>query len=357
MARSIQQIKNELALIEKTVTEVAVTLYDANTKYLNLLSNLGGKQLTISVYQLCTQIYPDAFLELPYAKREKLQQNLRTLTKKLETLLLVNFNNSTEKEQNLDEKLAADRANNLNIVEQMLDELSTSVVEEEREDDDEDEDEMDEFTEDDDEMEEFTEELKLQDWQSQIETELTLTEIELPDTLEESTETEEAIVNTEQARQQIESINDPEQLWQWQKRVEKGIKKALEKISRQVNRCLQEQGILSDRLPTQILDAAVQAEETASAASSVSNFPNILNLVIETGNTEKSKKTNVTQVTLLRLRLSEIEFAEPTLSVERNQIRSVVAKIEQLRQQYRKKQRECKIAEAEAAWRSSWYEN
>ncbi len=355
MARSIQQIKNELASIEKTATEVAVTLYDANTKYLNLLSNLGGKQLTISVYQLCTQIYPDAFLELPYAKREKLQQNLRTLTNKLETLLLVNFNNSTEKKQNLDEKLKADQSNNLNIVEQMLDELSASVVEEERED--EDDDEMEEFTEDDDEMEEFTEELELQDWQSQIETELTLTEIELPETLDEPPETEEAIVNTEQARQRIESINDPEQLWQWQKRVEKGTKKALEKISRQVNRCLQEQGILSDRLPTQILDAAVQAEETASAASSVSNFPNILNLVIETGNGEKSKKTNVTQVTLLRLRLSEIEFAEPTLSVERNQIRSIVAKIEQLRQQYRKKQQECKIAEAEAAWRSSWYEN
>lgn len=356
MARSIQQIKNELALIEKTVTEVAVTLYDANTKYLNLLSNLGGKQLTISVYQLCTQIYPDAFLELPYTKREKLQQDLRTLTKKLENLLLVNFNNSTEKEQNLEEKLEADRSNNLNIVEQMLDELSASVVEE-REDEEDDDEEMEEFTEDDEEMEEFTEELKLQDWQSQIQTELTLTEIELPETLDEPTETEEAIVNTEQARQRIESLNDPEQLWQWQKRVEKGTRKALEKISRQVNRCLQEQGILSDRLPTQILDAAVQAEETASAASSVSNFPNILNLVIETGNGEKSKKTNVTQVTLLRLRLSEIEFAEPTLSVERNQIRSVVAKIEQLRQQYRKKQQECKIAEAEAAWRSSWYEN
>jgi hypothetical protein len=348
MARSIQQIKNELASIEKTVTGLAVELFDVDTKYLNSLGNLAARQLVISVYQLCTQIYPDPFLKLPYARREKLQQDLRNLGKKLETLLFASLDSAPEKEQTLKERLeAGEIPDKLNIVEQMLDELSASATEADDEESEEDEDDLSE--------EELEEELE--NWRAENDGDLILTAIKLPETLDELPETEEITINSEEVRERIKNITDPEELSQWQKQVEKGIRKTLEKISREVNRCLQKQEILPNHLPSQILDAAVQAQETASPVSSVSNFPNILNLVIETENKDKSKKANVIQLTVLRLRLSEIEFAEPTLSVERNQIRSLVAKIEQLKQQYRKKQRECKIAEAEAAWRSSWYEN
>jgi hypothetical protein len=64
----------------------------------------------------------------------------------------------------------------------------------------------------------------------------------------------------------------------------------------------------------------------------------------------------VTKVTAIHLRMAELEFADTRLSVERNQIRSLWEQLNRLGKQYYHLRKEYTIAQAEAAWRSSWYD-
>lgn len=64
----------------------------------------------------------------------------------------------------------------------------------------------------------------------------------------------------------------------------------------------------------------------------------------------------VTKVTAIHLRMAELEFADARLSVERNQIRSLWEQLNRLGEQYHRIRKEYTIAQAEAAWRSSWYD-
>ncbi len=84
--------------------------------------------------------------------------------------------------------------------------------------------------------------------------------------------------------------------------------------------------------------------------------PNLLNLVIEIENEQQSEDSGLTQIMAINLRLGEIEFADVTLSSERRQIRSILVQLNKLGREYQKKHRERAIAEAEAAWRASWFE-
>jgi hypothetical protein len=54
--------------------------------------------------------------------------------------------------------------------------------------------------------------------------------------------------------------------------------------------------------------------------------------------------------------MAELEFADTRLSVERNQIRSLWEQLNRLGKQYHHLRKEYTIAQAEAAWRSSWYD-
>lgn len=64
----------------------------------------------------------------------------------------------------------------------------------------------------------------------------------------------------------------------------------------------------------------------------------------------------VTKVTAIHLRMAELEFADARLSVERNQIHSLWEQLNRLGEQYHRIRKEYTIAQAEAAWRSSWYD-
>ncbi|MHC5831391.1 MAG: hypothetical protein ACYT04_89355, partial [Nostoc sp.] len=66
--------------------------------------------------------------------------------------------------------------------------------------------------------------------------------------------------------------------------------------------------------------------------------------------------SGLTQIMAINLRLGEIEFADVTLSSERRQIRSILVQLNKLGREYQKTHRERAIAEAEAAWRASWFE-
>ncbi|AFZ13006.1 hypothetical protein Cri9333_2129 [Crinalium epipsammum PCC 9333] len=148
-------------------------------------------------------------------------------------------------------------------------------------------------------------------------------------------------------------ITNPEQLGNRIEKLEEAIAQTLHQLSRNSNRLLQQSEILPPQLPEEVLEVAAQAD---GSGENVLGQPNLLNLVMETENPQEPESAKITQILAIRLRLSEIEFADTSAMANRNQIRHLSSRLSTLRREYHKKQRERTIAEAEAAWRSSWFE-
>lgn len=146
-------------------------------------------------------------------------------------------------------------------------------------------------------------------------------------------------------------LTNPEQLGQWQENTEQGINHTLQTLSRDGNRLLAQAGILPNQVPEAILEAALKAESPGEA---VAGAPNILNLLIETEKSQTTGIPSVTHVMALHLRLTEIEFGDATVMAGRQQIRHLSSRLNTLRREYQKKQRERIISEAQSAWRTSW---
>ncbi|MEO1521125.1 MAG: hypothetical protein AAFU78_10140, partial [Cyanobacteria bacterium J06633_2] len=110
--------------------------------------------------------------------------------------------------------------------------------------------------------------------------------------------------------------------------------------------------ILPKKLPSAVLEAAFKAE---LSSSDTERSPNVLNLLVETGGNQEKPK--MMQVKAVRLRIEEIEFNNPTLTAWRSRIRELWAQLQSFDKTYRGLQHEKHVADAEAAWRSTWYEN
>ena len=65
----------------------------------------------------------------------------------------------------------------------------------------------------------------------------------------------------------------------------------------------------------------------------------------------------IVQIHSLFLRLTEVEFSNVTVLSLRKNISQLTNKVKILNREYMHKQQELKIAEAEAAWRNSWFES
>ena len=279
MSRSIKQLREDLATLTLNFNNLAGELAKIYLNYLKGLGDSVAKQLILASYQICTQKYPESFLNLSFDRRSELQQKLKDLS------LIFN--------QNLSNELLKTNSKNLKLVNNMQKVLGNEKDE------------------------------KQANTQS---------------SLDEENNQEQLTPNT---------------LLQLYLHLEHSIYKTLNNLSISANNYLQEAEVLPNKLPPKILDMAIQAEEKASVMSIA---PNLLNLLIERENEEEKPEKYITTVTAIHLRLPEIEFSNPTLSSYRNQIRSILAKLEKLREQYQQKQREYEIASAESAWRSSWFD-
>ena len=310
MARAIQQIKQDLVALEEKVAIIADDLRSLYIQYLNLFCKSVQNQLVLASYKICTQTYPKSFLSLSFSQRQKVQQNLRQIAKQIENQLISSLNDSKQ--------LVTSEQDN--VIEQMLKKLPI-IQEEEGEKEEEEE-----------RKEEEEEERK-----------------------EEGTLFQSEIKNlNELTAENLKNITDPKDLLKWQKKLEEAINKSLEKSSVKANSILQKNNVLPQKFPAKLLEIAMQADESTSG---VSPDPNLLSIMVETKKEEKSKKSSLTDITAICLRLSEIEFADPILSLERNKIRNLLNHILKIEKKYEKIKQELEVAEAEAAWRSSWYED
>ncbi len=135
-------------------------------------------------------------------------------------------------------------------------------------------------------------------------------------------------------------------------RLESQIQKIVKRATDKTNELLQSSGILPKKLPDAVLEAVLKSELSSSEAE---GSPNVLSLLVETnGNSDNPK---LMQVMAVRLRVEELEFNNPTLMAWRSRIRELAAQLRSLEKSYRKLQREKCVADAEATWRSTWYES
>lgn len=301
MAGKIQKLKEELNTIEQQTSLISLDLRESYNRYLNLLSESIKRQLVLAAYQICTQVYPRAFIGLSYSQREKLQENLKELG-----------NNAKEKVmRSLEKSSQSLPLSNISLIEKML--LNISALESQS------------------------------------------------DNLENSGNSEPSFLS-QIAEENSSKISNPDELIYWTKTIEKLIINALDNLSKEANHCLQQAHILPSQLPPQVLDMAIQAEE---AGQPMSGGPNLLNVLVETGRKSNDEDEDedendipdkITKITAIHLRLAEIELVDANLSIHKKEIRTLLEKINQLRKNHHKKQRELAIAEAETAWRASWYD-
>ena len=304
MARAVERIEQDLAALEEAIALLATELYSNYSQYLTLLGQAVCKQLVLASYQVCTHGYPESFLSLSFNQRQKLQQSLRRLGRKAQEQLLSHL----EQSKNSTETEATDT------------------------------------------LEPTPEELPVNSEQPQE-----TPQEQLPESFENTGDSTPPPEASETVGMTRNLPTKPEQLVQWQEQLEEAIAQTLQTLSLETNRLLQQTGIIPDKLPAAVLEAAAQVE--ASAESATGSSPNLLNLLMETDNDGDLEESTLTRIIAINLRLSEVEFADPSLSAGRNQIRKLTARVSSVQREYHKKQRERAVAQAESAWRSSWFED
>ena len=332
MTKSIQQIKQDLDYLESAVAETAVELQDLYCKYLDLLSQSVKQQLILASYHICTQFYPQSFLNLSLSNKQGLQQQLRQIGLKVKPALL-NIVEQKELEPEQQE---------LNLMAELIKNLPKSKRKTE-----------------DQEIQETPDINPAIDLAS-IAAELENIEfIEIDTISENNSEEDRSSSEVPEPKQEVD-FNNPEHLILWHKQIERAIAKTLDYTSKKINKCLQESGIIPHRIPSKIIDVAIQTDSSRGGRNNrkLQNVSNVLHLALETEHDKQSSSSSsFAQISLLRLRLAEIEFSDPMLNAKRGQIRNLIGKISQLKSKYLTTKREYAIAEAQAAWRSSWYED
>lgn len=306
MARAVEQIERDIAALEEALSAIAAELRSAYADYLTALGQAVRQQLILASYHLCTQGCPEAFLSLSFSQRQQLQQIIQKLGQQASDQLLAYTR--TEEERLVrggdGEQRSFSPAGGTPVEALLVDREAEGNVH--------------------------------------------------TDNLSEQSSPAPSAPSAPPVIEAPHPSN-PEELATWQQNLEQAIANTLKTVSRDANRLLQQAGILPKKLPEPLLEAAANSLEASVEATA--GPPNLLNLLIETESDQESEDSTVTNIIAINLRLSEIEFADATVRAGRNQIRNLLVKASKLGQQYHKKQRERKVAEAEAAWRTSWFED
>ncbi|MBW4516474.1 MAG: hypothetical protein KME11_14785 [Timaviella obliquedivisa GSE-PSE-MK23-08B] len=346
MVSAIEQVERELNILNQAIASLAEEYYSVYSSYLSALGAAVRQQMILASYHVCTRGYPQQFLTLSLNQQQQLQRDLRHLAKqaqmdlaaKVTVIKPIDF--SKVQTSNAEEMARSIAAHLL--------EMRTEL------------DRQEGFANDD---------------QSEFD-ELQAESMDLIDSVfgepdEPNQPDNETEPGAQQANQELfaaifrnESSDEmpssdlpfdearaliPKDLFHWQKDLEEKISDELQTLSQVTNRALQQADILPKRLPEPILEVASRADLSGESAA-----PNLLSLVIQT---PSNQEASTTQVMAIRLRLSEIEFSDPMVLNGRSQIRKLSVRLAKLKREYQKKHRQKAIAQAEAAWRSSWYED
>jgi hypothetical protein len=301
MARSIEQVGQDLIYLKKVSSELGTELTAAYQSYFTALSPILKQQSIQSCYHLCTTCYPDAFLQLNYNQRSQLLKTLQRVIGNAISALMMHV--EPARQGNIQDDNEDEPTGELTAISMMPN-----------------------------------------DW-----------------------------------------FATPTSLATWQQNFEEELAHSLKEISYKVNLLLQQARVMPADIPKPILEASPEADRQGENAIDV---PNLLSISIAKDLADRQSETplatrspaangteqsawigdetdledldeypQIIQVHSLYLRLTEVEFTDVNVLGLRKNIERMVGKISTLKREYLKKQQELKIAEAESAWRNSWFES
>jgi hypothetical protein len=130
--------------------------------------------------------------------------------------------------------------------------------------------------------------------------------------------------------------------------MEESMVETLRLYSRKVNEQFQAAGLLQVSSIGKLLDIAAKAE---ASGRSITNPPLLLKALVDS---KDATDLPPEPVVALYLQFGDLEFTDPELMSWRQKLRPLLQSLMQLQQSYEQKQSELLVAEAIAAWRSSW---
>ncbi|MEO0377182.1 MAG: hypothetical protein AAF329_21740 [Cyanobacteria bacterium P01_A01_bin.17] len=132
--------------------------------------------------------------------------------------------------------------------------------------------------------------------------------------------------------------------------IEDTIVAALQQTSRDANYLLQDHQILEIQSMDALFKIAAKADE---AGRPITSPPHLLKALVDAKESEQ-EEDNV-PVVAIYLQITDIELADSELMVWRHQLRQATQQLMALNKDFVQKQQAQTTAEAEAAWRASWF--
>ncbi|NER83247.1 MAG: hypothetical protein F6K42_27580 [Leptolyngbya sp. SIO1D8] len=331
MVRSLEQISRDLESLATATKSIDDTLKELYEKYLDVLGQAVKHQLVLAAYHLCTQVYPEAFLQLSVSQREKVQGGIRQIARQ----------GCTQMKQ-----LGQVVAQELTV--HSSDENDSMIASEEMQ----------------------KQNTLLQDSEQEVSSDQesnSAAEV----TSQEASEMAQRLSSSLSllAAFQTEPLS-PISLAKRHVLLERQLRAILQMVSNLANYLLKQAHVLPD-LPEMVIAAAAEAEAGEPSTST----PNLLNVLVEIGNDrtidnsdeeqdsenkegldEEELERNMTHLIAINLRLADIEFSDTHTALWRSKLQKTLARLKRLGSQYQKLQREKARAEAEYAWRATWFE-
>ena len=394
MVNASGHIEQQLSKLQTQTAEIATEIEALVDNYLRVLTQASKRQLVLAAYHVCTQVYPDKFLELSLSQRDRLQQQLRELGNCIQEQLNSKWDNAKRL------SLRPAEEDGLAVIRQLFLEAASAKDQVDREDSADQTDDLDKHTEPVNPVSKSDAGVSNKHSQERL-----LAEIqtlmgggEHVDMSEESDEHEPGPMQ-------------PAQIMRRQILIEKAIRDVLKTVSEKANDILQKAGVMPE-LPKTLLAAASDAERLGHTPMKI---PNLVKLSIKVMH-EPSKNSftkhededsdqedeapseqwpdeaeisaaiitkeedisdfsededsqsrpesvsmprflqldSLPDFVMIHLRLSEIEFAETNVAVWRSRVRKKMGHLKQVGHAYKDAERQLAIAQAEDAWRATW---
>jgi hypothetical protein len=303
----VEHLARELQALEAESSRLAQRLRSAYGRYLELLQQSLPQQLVQACYVLCTQVQPQEFLQLSYDQRHQLQRQLKQLGEAAASTLTLD--RLQQQAQRLQQEI---EINAQQVAEAIPAPASDTQV---------------------------------------LSTPSELAQAPPPESLSPGKEQpltladRPAAVSSEPTEPNLS--DRPVAIARWLQQIGEMIRWQLHRVSIQANQLLQQAQILSTPLPQDLLAASLNEE----VSQTPSGPPNLHRLRVTREAEEESEEV---QLVAVALRLPEIEFADPHLLDQRRELQGLAQELRRLGQRYAEHHRQWAIAQAEAAWRTSW---
>ncbi|MGD1856984.1 MAG: hypothetical protein ACFB2W_22350 [Leptolyngbyaceae cyanobacterium] len=391
MVNASGHIEQQLSKLQTQTAAIATELESLVDDYLKVLSQASKRQLVLAAYHVCTQIYPDNFLELSLSQRDRLQQQLRELGNRIHP----QFCDKWETAKRLSLRPAEE--DGLAVIRQLF--LEAASAREQSNSDN----------------SQSTDKESPATAQSSDKPSSELTESSPqrpPETLLADIQTLIDSDRTDVPDSEPSGPMQPAQIMRRQILIEKAIRDVLKTASEQANDILQKANVMPE-LPQALLSAASDAERLGQTPMKTPNLVRLsIKVIHEPGNdidkdafepesgsesadeaqseswseeaeisasiitredisepptdeTDDSPESSesmprflqidaLPEFVVIHLRLAEIEFAETNTAVWRSRIRKKMGQLKRVGHAYKDAERQLAIARAEDAWRASW---